>query len=272
MTQGNPAIKDKALALPQTFGGGNFFEIAQNSAFEVKYLRKALLQHIAGGFFAADTAGAKHRDLFVLGRIEVVFHIIGKFTKRARQRINGPRKTADPDLLVIAGINHDHIGVADDRIPVFGRDIGADLLVGINAVNTQCDNLFLQAHFQPQKWHLARLRPFMVDGVETGQTTEGLQNLLHRRARTGHGAVDPFRRQKGNAPDPEPRAGVAQRRLQITIMGQAAEMIKGRDRKRGCGVITQGSIRHGLRGGLDWVCLCHSEPFKRSDLADSILF
>jgi hypothetical protein len=42
------------------------FGIIDNAAFEVKYILKPMMQHIGTGFFAADTAGAVHNDIFIL--------------------------------------------------------------------------------------------------------------------------------------------------------------------------------------------------------------
>src|SRR5207342_3828906 len=71
VAQRDASVKDKAFATPLALRLGHAFQIFQNAAFEVIDLRKAARQQIARGFFATDAAGAEHRDLAVLRRIEM---------------------------------------------------------------------------------------------------------------------------------------------------------------------------------------------------------
>src|SRR5450631_12195 len=67
----NAVVKDKTFAAPAAFGFRHAFQILQNSALEVIDLRKAARQQIGAGFFAADAAGAEHRDPAMLHRVEM---------------------------------------------------------------------------------------------------------------------------------------------------------------------------------------------------------
>src|SRR5450755_3074981 len=66
----NAVVKDKTFAAPAAFGFRHAFQILQNSALEVIDLRKAARQQIGAGLFAADAAGAEHRNPLVFRRIE----------------------------------------------------------------------------------------------------------------------------------------------------------------------------------------------------------
>ena len=57
-------IENKALTAPCTVFCGHGFQIFQNTAFEMKHIFIAARAQIGGGFFAADTAGTKHGDIF----------------------------------------------------------------------------------------------------------------------------------------------------------------------------------------------------------------
>src|SRR5258708_12610306 len=63
-------VEHKAFAAPAAFAFRYGFQIFQNAALEVIDLGKATREQMRAGLFAADAAGAEHRDLLVLVRIE----------------------------------------------------------------------------------------------------------------------------------------------------------------------------------------------------------
>src|ERR1700730_9562492 len=63
-------VEHKALAAPAAFGFRHALQISQNAALEMIDLGKTARLEIRTGLFAADAAGAEHRDLLVLLRIE----------------------------------------------------------------------------------------------------------------------------------------------------------------------------------------------------------
>ena len=69
MPDGYAPIKNKTISIPKRILFGHISKIAQNPAFEVKDLFKALLKQVRTGFFTADSARAKHGHLLVLLRI-----------------------------------------------------------------------------------------------------------------------------------------------------------------------------------------------------------
>src|SRR5882757_6771288 len=64
-------VKDKAFAAPAALRFRHAFEIFQDAALEVIDLGKAARQQVGAGLFAADAAGAEHRDLAMPDRIEM---------------------------------------------------------------------------------------------------------------------------------------------------------------------------------------------------------
>src|SRR5512140_2418498 len=67
----NAVVEDKTFAAPAAFGFRHVFQIPQNSAPEMIDLAKTARQQIGAGLFAADAAGAEHRDLAVFRRVEM---------------------------------------------------------------------------------------------------------------------------------------------------------------------------------------------------------
>src|ERR1700754_1636128 len=65
-------VKDKAFAAPAALRFRHAFEILQDAALEVIDLGKAARQQQRAGLFAADAAGAEHRDPPMFCRIELL--------------------------------------------------------------------------------------------------------------------------------------------------------------------------------------------------------
>ena len=130
VVDGNAIVKHKAVALPQAGLLWRVFEVVQNAAFKVVNLLKPLPQQVGGGLFAANAAGAKHRDFFVLGWVEMGGYVVGEFSKGVGMGIYRALKGTQLHLKIVAGIDDNHLRIGNDLIPVLGIDVGADLLVG----------------------------------------------------------------------------------------------------------------------------------------------
>src|SRR5882757_7572624 len=70
MAECDPFVEHKAFAAPAARALRHRFEIFQDAALEVINFLESAREQIGAGLFAADTAGAEHRDLFMLLRIE----------------------------------------------------------------------------------------------------------------------------------------------------------------------------------------------------------
>src|ERR1700674_1037279 len=120
-------VEDEALATPTAVGLRDLFEIVQNAALQVIDLGKALGEQVARGLFAADAAGAEHRDFTMPRRIEVTR---GEFLELPEARdggINLAFECADRNLEGVARVDDNRVGGGDQIVPLPGFDIGADL-------------------------------------------------------------------------------------------------------------------------------------------------
>src|SRR4051812_9953266 len=63
-------VEDKAFAAPAALALRHGFQIFQDAALEMIDFGKTARQKVRTGLLAADTAGAEHRDLPVLRRLE----------------------------------------------------------------------------------------------------------------------------------------------------------------------------------------------------------
>src|SRR5882757_5229013 len=71
MAESHAFVEHKTFAAPAALALRYAFEVAQDAALEVVDFGKPLREQIGAGLFAADAAGAEHRDLPVFCRIEV---------------------------------------------------------------------------------------------------------------------------------------------------------------------------------------------------------
>src|SRR5882757_6716154 len=65
-------VEHKTFAAPAALFLRYAFQITENTALEVIDLGKPLRQQIGTGLFAADAAGAEHRDLLMLCGVEML--------------------------------------------------------------------------------------------------------------------------------------------------------------------------------------------------------
>ena len=122
------AVEDEAGAVVFAFGGWGFFEVFEDSAFEVVDLGEALLAQEGGGFFAADAAGAEHGDFGSGGGVEVFADPGGEVREGVEVGIDGVGEGADFDFVGVAGVEEEDAGVGDEVVPVGGVDVGAGLV------------------------------------------------------------------------------------------------------------------------------------------------
>src|SRR5258708_38540076 len=70
MAECDAVVEDKTFAAPAALRFRHALQIIQDSALEMIDLGKSVRQQIGAGLFAANAAGAEHRDPAVLRRIE----------------------------------------------------------------------------------------------------------------------------------------------------------------------------------------------------------
>src|SRR6266481_5526905 len=127
VSQRDAFVEHKTVTAPAALVFRHALQISQDAALEMVDLGKAAREQIGAGLFASDTAGTEHRDLPVLCRIEMLGGEFLELAKAPDTRIDRAFKGPHRDLEGVAGIDHERVGGRDQRVPVRGIDIGADL-------------------------------------------------------------------------------------------------------------------------------------------------
>ena len=222
-------IEHEALAVEAALGFGDRFEIFEDAALEVEHLLEPLLEHIGRGLLAANAAGAEHRDLRMLGRIEPR-HVILELGKALRLGIAGIAERAELHLVVVAGIDQRHVVAADQPVPVAGLDIGAAELARVGFGGAERHDLGLQPDLHPEERHLGGGREFRFGaGKPAGPQRRRLEpghQLVDRLGRAGDRAVDPLRRQDEGATDAAGAAEQRQLRLQRRTIFEIGKLVE----------------------------------------------
>ena len=152
MPHRDPLVKDEALALPGAVALWHLLQVFEDAALEVKHLVKASGAHEGGGFFAADAAGAEHGDygLFAVflsqqaTGLHLCFHPLRQLGEALSLWVDRAGKSANLELVVVAGVDQHHLGLGDQFVPLLGLHVSARHAVGVYAVDAQGNDLFFQ--------------------------------------------------------------------------------------------------------------------------------
>src|ERR1700728_482883 len=120
MAKRHAAVEHKAFAAPAALRFRYAFEISEDPALEMIDLRKAAREQIGAGLFAANAAGAEHRDLAMPGRIEMTRDEIPELSEAVDAGVNGTFESAHRNLECVAGVEHQRIRRRDHAVPVRG--------------------------------------------------------------------------------------------------------------------------------------------------------
>src|SRR5260370_17381488 len=116
-------LKDKTFAMPAALGFRHVLQIVQDSAFEMIDLGKTARQQIGAGLFAADAAGAEHRDPPMLCRIEMARRKFLKLPKTREAGIDGARESAHRDLEGVTRVAQERVPPTHQLIPLLRATI-----------------------------------------------------------------------------------------------------------------------------------------------------
>src|ERR1700733_9834985 len=166
MAKRHAVIEHETFAAPAALRLRHAFEISENAALEMIDLLEAAREQIGAGLFAADAAGAEHRDLAMSGRIEMTCDKIPELSKAADARVKRAHESAHRDLERVAGVEHQGVRPRDQRVPVGGLDIDAGLPSGIQSGGAEGDDLFFQPDFQTLERHRRGVRELQFGVVE----------------------------------------------------------------------------------------------------------
>src|SRR5580704_1762881 len=91
-------IEHETFAAPAAFRFRHAFQISENAALEVIDLGKTAREQVGAGLFAADAAGAEHRDLPMPGRVELALGEFPELPETSDAGIDRSGKAAHRDL------------------------------------------------------------------------------------------------------------------------------------------------------------------------------
>ena len=118
---------------------------------------------------------------------------IRELAERRRARIDGVAERAERHLVVVARIDHDRVGIGDQRVPVGRLDIGAGIRQRVDVVDAHRHDLLLQPHLHAMERHRGRRAEFDLQAGHAGDRLEMRDQLVDRRRRSGDRAVDALR-------------------------------------------------------------------------------
>ena len=196
----NPFVEHETFAPPRALLGGHLFQIFEDAALQVEHVRHALRLQERRRFFAADAAGAEHRDPLRTGEQFVAMRPkpARKFAERPRLGIDRAIERADRHLVIVARVDQHRARIGDQRIPVGGIDIGA----GIGRVDQRLahrHDLALQPHLGTVEGHRVRRGKLHLQPRTARQATNMRQHRVDPCGRSGDRAVDAFPRQQQRA-------------------------------------------------------------------------
>ena len=207
VAQRHAFVEYETFAAPAALLLRHAFEIAQDAALEVIDLVKSVRQQIGAGLLAADAAGAEHRDLPVLRRVEFLRGEILELPKALDAGIDRAFEGAHRHLEGVAGVDDKRVGRRDQRVPVGGIDIGADLPRRIDRGIAERDDFLLQPDLQPLERHLGSAREFEFEIVEPAAEQGAVLQFADERVdgfiAARNRAVDALMRQQHAALQPE---------------------------------------------------------------------
>src|SRR5690606_3950989 len=99
--------------------------VLDNTALKLEHIFKTAVFHVSACFFAANTAGAIHQDVFVFLTGEKIGYHRKFFTKGGSVGRDGILKMPDFALVVVAHVHHDCVGVVRKAVPMLGVEVCA---------------------------------------------------------------------------------------------------------------------------------------------------
>src|SRR5262245_17904796 len=107
MAERDPLVEHKAFAAPAALALRHAFQIFQDTALEMEYVRKTACQQVSACLLAADAAGTEHCDPAMLCGVELLRRKILELAKALDAGIDRAFKSAHRDLEGVAGVEHE---------------------------------------------------------------------------------------------------------------------------------------------------------------------
>ena len=162
-------------------------------------------------------------------RSRLASHHAGKSRKLSVPRIDRALERADRRLVVVARIDHRHVGRRDQVVPVLRIDIGAHDVARIGPRHAHGDDLALQPHLHPAEGHLGRgaFLPFQIGAAR--KCADMRQHRVDALPCPRDGPIDPFRRDQQRAANPMRLANCLQGRPKHVRVLEPRELVKRGD-------------------------------------------
>ena len=180
---------------------------------------------------AAYAAGAEHGDLACPPARRGGARPRRESRESSTWRDRWRRRRCRADLVVVAGVDDDRLGVGDQRVPVAGIDIGAGSVERVDISHAHGDDLLLEPHLHAVERHGVGFAVFDVEPGELGHRVEMRDEFGDRRRTAGDGAVDAFAGDQQRALDAATAAEGGERRAQLLVAVEPRETVERRDAK-----------------------------------------
>lgn len=169
-----------------------FFQVRQNSPFQLHHVCVSLFLHRIDRLFAPDAARAVHHHFFVFGNAGF-FHEIRELAEMLDTGVNGIREFPQSSFIGVARINDHRFPGLEHLVPLLRSHVlvragGADL------VFFDRDNLFFDFHRPPAEDQLAG--GTVLENNPRFQFPQPRLPFRDRLAASAHRAVDAFLCQK----------------------------------------------------------------------------
>ncbi len=184
------------------------------------------------GLFTADAAGAEHGNLLMFGFGQLRLHIGIPFAEGGGVRVGGALKCAELHFVIVAGINQQHVGIANQRVPIFRGDVFAHGVIGVYRLVAQRHDLLANDQTQSVKSVAIRLAFAMRHAGETLVRTDELQHGINARIGSGNCGVESFGGEDDHAAHVMRAAFGFQSIAESFAVGEIHETVKGGNRLR----------------------------------------
>ncbi len=188
--EADPAIKDKATALPEGLAGRNRFKVFQDPSLEVVDLFISHLPDQRGCFFAANPACAVHGNglMPIIGK--VFAGPCGKIPEGGGLGVDGSLETPDADFILIPGIDEKEPGIFKEGVPMGRINVFPDGLERVYRWLTEGDDLFFEPHLEAHKGRFGSVGPFFLEILERGLGAEDGHEGIEFGSGSGDGCID----------------------------------------------------------------------------------
>ena len=125
----------------------HLFEILQDTAVELQHIGITLHGHERASLLAADTAGTEHHDGLRLEFGGKILNRRGEIPEIPDLRHDRPFERAHADLVFITRVEQRHRpAFVQPLLELLRRDLGGRTAGGIDAFDTESDDLLLDLH------------------------------------------------------------------------------------------------------------------------------